>query len=159
MEQQAEWIDKHAAAKSLNLSTRSILNLAHTGAIQSRREIDPIKNQVKVLLHAGDVERARHKRESRGEEAPRVKMQFVQGGEVLTQALTSIAERVTALPAANHSGVRLTEKLFLTLSEAAQLGFGIGYLRHLVDEGKLELLKGAGPRRSDVVRRKDLEKL
>ena len=154
--EQAGWIDKHEAARCLNISTRSVLNLAQSGSIQSKRERDVRNNQTKVLLHAGDVERARHQRENPSEEpAPRVNMESPARGKALTQALTSIAERVT-LPAAVRSGPRL----FLTIPEAAEYsGLGVGYLRRQIEEGKLELVKGAGPRRADVVRRTDLEKL
>ncbi len=38
-------------------------------------------------------------------------------------------------------------------------GLGVGYLHRLIDEEKLDLVKGAGPRGADVVRRTDLRKI
>lgn len=174
--EQTQWIDKHEAARCLDISTRSVLALAQNGDIQSKRERDSRNNQTRVMLHAGDVERVRHERENPGEEpVPRVKLQAshashgLVNGEAqaaLVRALSSIAERATApvSPAAespqSHNGVRLAERLYLTVPEAAEyVGLGIGYLRRQIAEGKLQLVKGAGPRRADVVRRADLEKL
>jgi excisionase family DNA binding protein len=56
--------------------------------------------------------------------------------------------------------VRLAERLYLTIAEAAELtGLGVGYLRRQIAAGKLNLLKGSGPHGADLVKRADLVKL
>jgi excisionase family DNA binding protein len=60
----------------------------------------------------------------------------------------------------NTSEVRLAERLYLTIAEAAELtGLGVGYLRRQIAAGKLNLLKGSGPHGADLVKRADLVKL
>lgn len=51
-------------------------------------------------------------------------------------------------------------RLYLSIDEAIRYsGLGRGYLEKLIQGGKLELLKGAGPNGSDVICRADLERL
>jgi hypothetical protein len=149
MEQQPQWIDKHEAAKSLNMSTRSVLALAQAGEIQSKREIHPQNNQLTVMLHAGDVERIRHARANPGETAvPRVKMQPLHtsgNGDAqaaLVQALNSMAERIAmaALPAAD-----LKEPHFLTLKQARDIsGLPVSFLHSRFVATGLAVRTGAG---------------
>jgi excisionase family DNA binding protein len=55
---------------------------------------------------------------------------------------------------------RLAERLYLTIGEAADYtGLGVSHLRRQIEAGKLKLLKGAGPRGADVLRRADLENI
>jgi excisionase family DNA binding protein len=50
--------------------------------------------------------------------------------------------------------VRVSERLYLTVDEAAEYtGLGVGYLRRLVVDGKLQVVKGAGPNGANVLRR------
>ena len=51
-------------------------------------------------------------------------------------------------------------RLYLSVDEAIRFsGLGRHHLEKLIQGGKLELLKGAGPNGSDVIRRLDLERL
>ena len=83
-------------------------------------------------------------------------VQDVQAGP---NALAVLAESLSSL-SAKRLEVRLTERLLLTIGEAVEYaGAGAGYLRRQIAEGKLQLIKGAGPHGADVLRRKDLDKL
>jgi hypothetical protein len=116
--QRVEWINKRDAAKRLDVSARTILAMAQAGTIQSKRERDPESNQVVVLLHAGDIERALYEREHPSKEvvkAPAPKaVQVVQ----LPAPPTPQALRpwLTLDEAASFSG--LTKRWLLTIAES-----------------------------------------
>jgi hypothetical protein len=77
--------------------------------------------------------------------------------EEFLQAITAAV--AGAIQTSGTCPVRLADRLYLTVPEAAELtGLGVGFRRQIAD-GKLELVKGAGPRRADVLRRSELEKL
>jgi excisionase family DNA binding protein len=60
----------------------------------------------------------------------------------------------------NLAGVRLAERPFLRIGEASEYtGLGVAFLRRWIAEGKLKLIKGAGQRGADVLRRADLDKV
>lgn len=75
------------------------------------------------------------------------------------QALAA-AVGATSQTSQKRAEVRLAERLYLTIGEAAEYtGLGVGHLRRQIAEGRIELGKGAGPRGADVLRRADLVKL
>lgn len=57
MKPQTEWINKTEAAAQLKISERTVLQLASSGKIISKKERNPGSNQTAVQFNAADVER------------------------------------------------------------------------------------------------------
>jgi hypothetical protein len=167
------WLTKQQTADTLNVSTKQIERFAHAGRLQCARWKRPQGGPVITVYHPTDVERIGRERTPDGEPfvLPRAAEEKPApeksngitvrqpSAEQFMQALAAVVSGASQT-SATLSGVRLAERLCLTLGEAAEFtGYGVGYLRKQITAGKLELLKGAGPRRADVVRRVDLEKL
>ena len=153
-----QWISKEEAGIRLGsqerpLSTRRVLELAKTGRLQSDQARDPDTGHMAVRIHAGSVERFIFERDNPSNEG--VKREVQSRGPHHPHIPHDLVELImrTMRPAPSA-------RLFLTLESAADYsGLGAGFLRKQISDGKLQLLKGAGIRGSDVVRRADLEKL
>lgn len=142
------------------LSPRRVLELAKEGKLASELVRDPNNGQMVTRINAGSVERYIYDRDTpapipdptprpRDEvSVPRTSPQALQKRE---KQLVNLLELVRAGSAG---------RLFLTIDAAAEYsGLGVVYLKRQIGEGKLQLLKGAGIRGADVVRRSDLERL
>jgi excisionase family DNA binding protein len=76
--------------------------------------------------------------------------------EDLVQSVQAALLRVEALPRLTVMQIRTTEKLTLTLAEAAELsGLSRGFLREAIAKKKLKGIRGAG--RGFRIKRSDLE--
>lgn len=162
----SSWLTKAQAAEALEVSTKQVERWAQEKKIQQRRWKRPEGGPAIAVFHPEDVERLRKERNP----------------EVAPFVIASVADQFRTVPAVvgvRHGGgpadllgalqslsrtsetrVRLAEKMYLTVHEAAEyMGLGVEYVRRLISEGKLEVLKGAGPRGADVVKRGELEKL
>jgi len=166
------WMTKQQAADSLVVSTKQIERWANDKRLQCAKWKRPEGGPTIAVYHPADVERiardrnpdtepfllpaAADQKPTNGTHAIAVRQpsaeQFLQAVMAAVSGASQTSE--------THGGVRLAERLYLTIPEAAEYtGLGVGYLRRQITEGKLELVKGAGPRRADVLRRRDLEQL
>lgn len=76
--------------------------------------------------------------------------------EDLVQSVQAALLRVESLPRLTVMQIRTTEKLTLTIAEAAELsGLARGFLREAIAKGKLKGIRGAG--RGFRIKRSDLE--
>jgi excisionase family DNA binding protein len=166
------WLTKAQASAAIGVSTKTIEKLAEDKKLQQAQWKRPEGGPRIAVYHPGDVERLRKERNPDAEpfvlpaaadEKPPADTRAVAvrqpGSEQFIQALMAVIE-ASSQNSQKRGEVRLSERLYLTIADAAEYtGLGTGYLRRLIEEGKLELLKGAGPRGADVLRRKDLEGL
>ena len=168
MDNTSDWLTKRQASEVLGISEKGIQRLAAKGGIQSRQLKRP-DGVVVTMYHPQDVEQVRRERSPEGGQsfvvpakkaAPAAaRSMVVQDVQAGPNALAVLAESLSSL-SAKRLEVRLTERLLLTIGEAVEYaGAGAGYLRRQIAEGKLQLIKGAGPHGADVLRRKDLDKL
>jgi excisionase family DNA binding protein len=167
------WLTKQQAAETIGVSTKQIERWAQDNRLQAARWKRPEGGPAIVVYHPGDVERIARERNPDAEPfvlpAAADEKPATNGMQAIAVRQTSAEQFLQALAAAAASvsqtsetrlGVRLAERLYLTIGEAAEYtGLGVGYLRRQIAEQKLELVKGAGPHRADVLRRRDLEKL
>jgi excisionase family DNA binding protein len=166
------WITKQQAADSLDVSTKQIERWANDKQLQSAKWKRPEGGPTIAVYHPADVERMARDRNPDAEPfvlPAAAERKPTNGAHAIAVRQPSAEQVLEAFRAAvsgasqtsqTYGGVRLTERLYLTIGEAAEYtGLGVGYLRRQVAEQKLELVKGAGPRRADVLRRRDLEKL
>jgi excisionase family DNA binding protein len=160
------WLNKQQAADALGVSTKTIEQLAKDKKLQQAYWKRPETGAKVSVYHPADVERLR---KERSPDAP----PFVlpPGAEEQQTSTTALAVpsmerffRAIAAAAAggsessqNRSEVRIAERLYLTIPEAANFsGLPQAHLRRLMKDEKLEALRtGAGWR----IRRSDLEKL
>jgi excisionase family DNA binding protein len=168
------WLTKQQAADAIGVSTKFIEQLAKEKKLQSAKRQRPETGAWVSVYHPDDVGRLRQERKPEAlpfimpaaETEARTELATAPAANPNAIAIRqSPAEFLQALFAAlqtasenseNHS-VRITERLFLTIPEAADYsGLPQAHLRRLVADGKLTGLKtGAGWR----IRRADLEKL
>jgi excisionase family DNA binding protein len=160
------WLTKQQAAQAIEASTKTIEQLARDGKLQQQRWRRPEGGPQIVVYHPRDVERLRKERNP--DAAPFVlptastgsvnqELVPVRGPEQFMQALAAMTSQTSEK---RSTTVRLSEKLYLTFSEAAEYtGLGVGYLRELVMRGELLPRKRIGPHGSSVLRREELEKL
>jgi hypothetical protein len=167
------WLTKQQAADTINVSTKQIERWAQDKRLQFAKWKRPEGGPAIVVYHPHDVERIARERnpEVGAFVLPRAAAEkpTVNGSHAIAVRQQPVPEVLQALAAAlrdasqtsqTHGGVRLAERLYLTIGEASEYtGLGIGYLRRQIAEQKLELVRGAGPHRADVLRRADLEKL
>jgi hypothetical protein len=162
------WLTKQQTADALQVSTKQVERFAHAGRLQSSRWKRPQGGPVITVYHPQDVERLARERNpeepfvlpAASPPAPNGTPAVAVRQPATEQFLEAMAAAVRSASQTSETQVRLTEKLYLTIDDAARLtGLGAGYLRRQVAAGKLELVKGAGPRGADVVRRKDLERV
>jgi excisionase family DNA binding protein len=163
----SNWLPKQEAAALIGCSTKHIERLAQDKALQSARWKRPEGGPAIAVYHPGDVERLAKERNPDME--PFVLPPAVNGSKALAVRQSSpedfmqaLAKAITGMSQTSQTrlGVRLAERLYLTIGEASEYtGLGLRYLRRLIEEGKLELVKGAGPHGANVLRRADLEKL
>lgn len=167
------WFTKQQAADAIGVSTKTVEKFADEKKLQRADWKRPETGATVAVYHPGDVERLRKERNPDAEP-----FMLPPAREESSQALTrspqaperdrSFLQRVAEAAAAGaiagsgnsqkaFSEVRLVERLFLSIPEAAVYsGLPQTHLRHLMASGKLEGLKtGAGWR----IRRTDLEKL
>ena len=167
------WMTKQQAADSLAVSTKQIERWANDKQLQSAKWKRPEGGPAIAVYHPADVERmaqdrnpdaepfvlpteAADRKPTNGTHAVAVRQPSPE------QFLQAIAAAVAGASQTSQTQrrVSLSEQLYLTIPEAADFtGLGVGYVRRLVTDRKLALVKGAGPRRADVLRRVDLEKL
>lgn len=166
------WITKQQAADALAVSTKQIERWTNEKRLQCAKWKRPEGGPAIVVYHPADIERIARDRNPDAEPfvLPAAADQKSTNGthaiavrqpspEQFLQALAA-AVSGTSQTSQTHSRVRLAERLYLTISEAAEYtGLGVGYLRRQIAERKLDPVKGAGPHRADVLRRVDLEKL
>jgi excisionase family DNA binding protein len=163
------WPTKQEAANAIGVSTKTVEKFADDGKLQQFEWKRPEGGPRIMVYHPRDVERLR---KARNPNAPPF---ILPADEKTTETSRAIAVRpsvpepfLQALAAAVQSGasqnsekrVRLAEQLYLTIEEAAEYaGLGVTFLRRQIADGKLNPLRGAGPRGADVLRRTDLEAL
>ena len=148
----------------IGVSTKQIERFAQDKVIQSARWKRPEGGARISVYHPGDVERVARERNPDAE--PFVLPPAVNGSKAVAVRQSSPEEVMEALAKAlsqtsqTRLGVRLSERLYLTIPEAAEYtGLGVGYLRALIAAGTLSVIEGAGTRGANVLRRADLEKL
>lgn len=166
------WLTKQQAADAIGVSTKTIEKFTDDGKLQQAEWKRPEGGPRIVVYHPRDVERL--SKERNPDAHPFVLPAADEKPAAHTSKAVAVRQPNTeqfmqALAAAvggasqnsqKQAEVRLAERLYLTIEQAADYtGLGVGYLRRQISEGKLELMKGAGPRGADVLRRKDLETL
>jgi predicted DNA-binding transcriptional regulator YafY len=169
------WLTKAEAAQACGVSTKQIERWTQDKRLQAARWKRPEGGPAISVYHPGDVERIARERNPEAEAfdmpahdekpapASTTALAVRQPGaqqfmESLAAALANSATQSQTSKTA--AGVRLAERLYLTIGEAAEFtGLGVGYLRRQIAAGKLKLLKGAGPHGADLVKRADLVKL
>jgi excisionase family DNA binding protein len=163
------WPTKAEAAQIIGCSTKTIESLAQSGKLQqsSRRRVET--GALIAVYHPGDVERIRRERNpeavtpfvvtasqnhSETSREAAVARPQPQQGEILQALLAALSANSQRLP---EPAVRTSEKLFLSISEAADFsGLPRSYVREQMRAGKLPAIKtGAGWR----IRRADLSAL
>ena len=167
------WPTKQQAAAAISVSTKQIERWAQEKRLQVAKWKRPEGGPAIVVYHPKDVERIARERNPNAEPfvlpAANDEKPAADTGKAVAVRQPGAEQFVQAIAAAvsgmsqtsqNHPGVRLAERLYLTMGEAADYtGLGTGYLRRQIAEGRIELVKGAGPRGASVLRRKDLETL
>lgn len=159
------WLTKRQAAALLGVGEKTIERMANRAEVQKAKRKRP-GAPMQVIYHPGDLERIKANRE----EAPGAFLvptetrALAPSTQTRPTGILAMSEAATlhalAAMAAATAGVRQAERLFLTVKEAARFaGLGECHLRRQIKAGKLPLLKGAGHKGSDVVRRADLETL
>lgn len=161
------WLTKQQAADAIGVSTKTVEQLAKDRKIQAARWKRPETGATIVVYHPGDVQRIREERNPDAEPfvLPAESLHFPSDSKAVAvstppQNFMDFLHAVASQNSEKRSEVRLSERLFLSLEQAADYtGLGVGHLRRLIADGKLIPLKGAGPRGAAVIRRADLEKL
>jgi len=174
----SEWLTKQQAAETLGVSTKTIESFAAGGKLQSAKR-SQIGRPPAVVYHPADVTRLANERHANP--AYVVPSSDAGAGAVVASPRTSptaspsaspiqamqertvedlrLALRLAVERIQQDSGnpVALTDRVFLTVQEAAQLtGLPRTYLKELMREEKIPALKtGRGWR----LRRRDLEAL
>jgi muconolactone delta-isomerase len=155
------WLTKAEAAEALQCAQKTIEREASRGKIEQAWRRIPGRRPLAVF-NPDDVEKLR---------ATTVQAFPVQDGSPAPVGDTKALARLPRAGSPEQFFAGLAQaiaapripadrKFYLSLAEAAELtGFGITHLRRLVADGKLELVKGAGPHGADLLRRADLEKL
>jgi excisionase family DNA binding protein len=169
------WLTKQQAADAIGVSTKTVEKFAFRRRLQQALWKRPEGGPAIVVYHPRDVEALARKRNPEAEafvmpaaadeppaaapDASKTLAVRQLGAEGFMQAIIAAVEN-SSQKSKNTSEVRLAERLYLTIAEAAELtGLGVGYLRRQIAAGKLNLLKGSGPHGADLVKRADLVKL
>jgi excisionase family DNA binding protein len=166
----SSWLPKQEAAAAIGCSTKQIERFAQDKQIQAARWKRPEGGPAIAVYHPGDVERLAKERNPDAEPFILPAAPAVNGSHATIAVRQSSPEEfmealAKAIAGASQTsqtrlGVRLAERLYLTIDEAAEYtGLGLGYLRRQIAVGNLDLVKGAGRHGADVLRRADLEKL
>lgn len=171
------WLTKQQAADAIGVSTKQIERWAQEKRLQAARWKRPEGGPAIVVYHPDDVERIAKERnpaaqafvmpagadDGQADKGTAVAVrqpspeQFIQA---LVSAMSQTSQNGVSQTSQTHPGVRLAERLFMTVAEAAEYtGLGVRHIRKQIEDGKLKSLKGAGPRGADVLRRADLESL
>jgi DNA-binding CsgD family transcriptional regulator len=156
-----EWLDKHEAAKRLDLNWRTVLAMAKAGKIRSEKVRDPETRQRVVKLHAGDIQRLCYDRDHPEPTTPltrrektvaeavnnlesnrQIAARLNLGTETLDELLERIYQKMGV------AGRLATPKPWLTLEEAAEYsGLPLRWLRTKAAEGSIHAIDvGSGQR-------------
>ncbi len=161
------WLTKREAAQLLAVAEKTIERMADRAEIQKATRKRP-GLPAQVVYHPGDLERIKVAREEppgaflvpSGTRPTGVPALSAQTRPTGVPHVSDAAWRALATIAGATAGVRLAERLYLTMEEAARFtGLGESHLRRQIKAGRLAVLKGAGYKGADVIRRADLEKL
>lgn len=159
------WLTKQQAADAIGVSTKHVERLANEKQLQHARWKRPEGGAWFSVYHPEDVARIASQRN------PGAAFVMPDGDTAAKQATTAIATRqpapeqfmqalvaaVSGMSRTSQNGVRTSERLFLTIPEAADFsGLPQSYLRALMKEEKLPALKTGGGWR---IRQADLKKL
>ena len=166
MDDLSTWKTKAEAAAILGTSEKAIERYANKGTIRRAERLIPGRRPLPVY-HPEDIDKLKGQtiEATPVEESPKKLPRDVRKAVAATagQSMELLPPNVkTAIVSARIEAelVPVYRRLYLSLDEAARYsGLGIGYLRKLVEEGTLEVKRGAGPNRTDVVKRTDLERL
>ncbi len=161
------WLTKPEAATALQVSFRTLDKFVTDGRLQSAKRQQPGKPPAAVY-HPGDVEQLRQERQPPAHVLPAVDATL---REVPARTVPILSADVPILSAEEALGlfqacaklarsvpeVRLTERLFLTIKEAAALsGLPRTHVRRLMAGGQLSAQRIG---RRWFIRRKDVEAL
>ena len=137
---------KRDAARILNVAEKTIERLAKRGDIQQATRKRPGAASV-VVFHPGDIEKVRQEQEAAAKPGAFL-VPAEKGGsvELTQQSRVSPLDQLVTLLQRPASSVALTDKLYLTLKEAAALsGLPVSYIQAAMKEGKITAIKtGAG---------------
>lgn len=154
------WLPKREAAAHLGVAEKTLERMSKRGEVQQATRKRP-GSPGEVVYHPGDIERI-------AAQMAKPPAPFVMPADAPQNALAKLEP--SAAPAVHQmtfaamaemlrpavDRVRITERLFLTVDEAAEYsGLPKSYIRQQITEGKLGMRTGAGWR----IRRADLEKL
>jgi|SRR5581483_6604784 len=175
------WLTKQQAADAIGVSTKLIEKFAQEKHLQSAKWKRPEGGARIAVYHPHDVERLRKERNPEAQPfviapskdgAPDDVPAFAEAPAATSAPNTALAVRqpsaeqfLQAIAAAMGSGsqtsqnlgVRISERLFLTIPESADYsGLPQSHLRRLMADGTLKAMRTGGGWR---IRRADLEKL
>ena len=150
-------MDINEASEKLGVSVRSIQKMLATGRIQG------VKRFNKWSFTEEEIERVKSEREREVYSAAMIRREHEAVEHRAIPVTPSVLNDPLAFDAMKdwqraQVMTILERKLFLTLDEAAiYSGFGVGFIRRAIEEGKLSAIPGAGYRGSTIIRREDLE--
>jgi excisionase family DNA binding protein len=151
------WPTKQQAADAIGVSTKLIEQLAKEKKLQAAKWKRPEGGPAIAVYHPADVDRLRQERNP--DAAPFVLPAEAepQKAVALRQQPPDVIKLLAAAIASQKNGVRIPERLFLTIPEAADYsGLPQTELRRRMKAGTLPALKTGGGWR---IRRADLEQL
>ncbi len=170
----SHWLTKQQAADAIGCSTKTVEQLAKEKRLHAAMWRRPEGGPRIAVYHPGDVDLIRKEKnpdaepfmvrveaEPLADSAPAQSTALAapNSAEQFMRVLLAVAgaSQSSEKKFSTFSEVRLSERLFLTIPEAADYsGLPQSHIRRLMGEGKLEAMKtGAGWR----IRRVDLEKL
>ncbi len=166
------WLTKAQAAEAIGVSTKFVEQLAKEKKLQAAKRKQPETGAWVSVYHPDDVERLRKERNPEAEAFTLPAVEPAAGvasdpdgkpnavairQQSPTDFFKALAAAVGSSQNSQNLNVRVAERLFLTIPEAADYsGLPQAHLRRLMTEGKITALKtGSGWR----IRRVDLEKL
>lgn len=163
----SNWIPKAEAAKIIGISTKQLDRYADAGKIQSGRRLNHTGHEI-VVFHPGDVDRMAKQRRPETEPFVIAGSSYVPSvpvpapitttGETgLSRILLDMKDIVSSKSKTPDPAVRIPEKLFLTIAEAAAYsGLPKAFLsRKIADKSLPAIRTGSGWR----ILRQDLESL
>ncbi len=168
----SHWLTKQQAAEAIGCSTKTVEQLAKQQRLHKQYWKRPETGAKVSMYHPDDVAVLRKERNpaaepfvvpERSENSQKPATTALALAQQTPQQLMQVFAGMLAAASQNSETppeVRLPDRLYLTVREAAAFaGLGEGYLRRLIKDGRLALLRHAGRKGADVIRRADLEKL
>ena len=159
------WLTGQQAAQALNCSTKTVQKLAAAGKLQARAGVKLHDGPgLHTVYHPQDVETLRKERNPEAPPFLLPEMKPASGSTAIARIQPPanpadlMARLMEALTSKNGIRVKLSERVFLTLKEAAEYsGLPQSWLLDLVKKGALadRYQNGVGHR----IKRKDLEAL